>query len=117
MSNPLSTPGDAVEGAGYLLQRGRVIAGVYYHLSVPTQTHFLVNQPGSPVGPYSDFVSGFVLVPIDQTPPLSPGEYSLELSDKSRRLIKIERRYRQVKHRGRECVSYWVSVLPAPARH
>jgi hypothetical protein len=87
-------------------------------LSIPTQTHFLVNSPGSLSADYADFAGGFVLLPVSEAATLALGEYTLELNDKSRRQVKVERRYKKVKQQGRAYVSFWVTVLPpAAAQH
>ncbi len=114
MIKALSAPGDAVEGAGYLLQHGRIITSIHYHLSIPTQTHFLVNLPGSLSAAYTNFAAGFVLVPASAAN-LPLGQYTLELADKSRQPVTVERRYKQVMHRGRQCISFWVTALPPDA--
>jgi hypothetical protein len=73
-------PGDTLEGHGALLQQGRLVAGVAYHLTVPGQT-------------------------------ISLAEYTLELADKSKRTIRIERRYKKMKHKGQERISFWVKIV------
>lgn len=118
MKGQLANPGDAVEGSGFLLQHGRLVTRVHYHLSIPTQTHFLVNSPGRVSADYADFAGGFVLVPASEAATLPLGEYTLELIDKSRRQVNVERRYKPVKHQGHPHVSFWVTLLrPDASQH
>ena len=112
MTGLLANPGDSLDGAGLLLQQGRIVADVYYHLSVPTQTHFLVNPLGGLKNDYANYAGGFVLVPSTDAIKVTLGEYVLELADKSKRIIRVERRYKTLQHQGRNCLSFWVAVLP-----
>ena len=110
MTGQLTNPGDSLEGAGLLLQQGRIVARVHYHLSIPTQTHFLVNPSGGLKPEYASHAGGFVLVASTEAESLKSGEYILELVDKGKKTIHVERRYKALKYGGRPCVSFWVKV-------
>jgi hypothetical protein len=104
-------PGDVLEGTGLLLQHGRLIAGVDYHLTIPHQTHFVINPTGSFKLDYEDHLGGFVLVKPEDAEKIAMTEYTLELASKSRKTIRVERRYKQIDHKGKERVSFWVKVV------
>jgi hypothetical protein len=103
-------PGDTLEGSGLLLQHGRLVARVDYHLAVPRASHFTLN-PGSLHLDYESHLSGFILVSPAAAEDLELAVYTLELADKSKRPIRIERRYKKIKHKGETRISFWVTVL------
>ena len=111
MTNTLTNPGDAVEGQGVLLQHGRLIAQVDYHLAIPTQTHFFINPAGKLNLNHKDYAAGFILLAQKDAETLSLDEYTLELSDKSKKKILVERRYKTVKRRKETKISFWVKVI------
>ncbi|MFQ5613562.1 MAG: hypothetical protein ACE5H9_15670 [Anaerolineae bacterium] len=96
-----------LEGQGALLQHGRLVARVDYHLSLPTQTHFVTSA--NPTLHPDEHLAGFILLPKNQgNLPLQA--YTLELTDKQRLPIVVERRYKTMKHRGQTRVSFWVKL-------
>jgi hypothetical protein len=42
---------------------------------------------------------------------ISLTQYTLELADKTRKTIQVERRYKKMKYRGEERISFWVKVV------
>ncbi|MCP4715691.1 MAG: hypothetical protein GY868_11285, partial [Deltaproteobacteria bacterium] len=84
-------PGDILEGRGLLLQHGRLIANTNYHLTIPTGTHFFINPTGSFSLDYEDCLAGFILVAPAEVEKISLTEYTLELADKSKKNILVER--------------------------
>jgi hypothetical protein len=111
MANTLIAPGDILEGQGVLLQHGRLIANVDYHLTIPSQTHFLVNPTGHFRLDYEDYAGGFILLTPEDAKNLSLTEYTLELANKHKRTIRVERRYKQIKRKGEARVTFWVKVV------
>lgn len=104
-------PGDILEGSGVLLQQGRLIARVDYHLTIPRETHFVINPTGSFRLDYEDHLGGFVLLAPDDAEKISLTEYTLELTNKNKKTIRVERRYKEIRHKGEERVSFWVKVV------
>lgn len=104
-------PGDTLEGSGLLLQHGRLLARVDYYLAIPRESHFTLNPGGSLHLDYESHLSGFILVSPADADRLEPAAYTLELADKSKKPIRIERRYKRIKHKGMARVSFWVRVL------
>lgn len=105
-------PGDTLEGRGSLLQHGRLIAhNVDYHLTIPTQTHFIANPTGNLHFDYEDYLGGFILLSPADAEQISLTEYTLELVNKSKRNIRIERRYKKIERKGEERISFWVQVV------
>ncbi|MEM7346168.1 MAG: hypothetical protein AAF485_18160 [Chloroflexota bacterium] len=104
-------PGESLEGQGQLLQHGRLIAWVDYHLTMPTDTHFTINPTGNFNLDYDKHLGGFVLLKPDDADKITVSEtYTLELVNKHRRTIVIERRYKKIKHQGEPRISFWVKV-------
>lgn len=104
-------PGDILEGRGLLLRHGRLIARVDYHLTIPPETHFFINPTGSLRLNYDDHLAGFILVAPTEADEISLTEYTLELINKNRKRIRVERRYKEIEHRGERRISFWVSVI------
>jgi hypothetical protein len=104
-------PGDTFEGRGLLLEHGRLIAAVEYHLTIPHETHFVINPTGSFDFDYEDHLGGFILLRPDDAEKISLTEYTLELVNKSKKSIRVERRYKEIKHKGQPRVSFWVKVV------
>lgn len=104
-------PGDSLEGHGTLLQQGRLVAGVDYHLTIPRQTHFIIVPTGGLTPNYEAHLGGFILLDPADADKISLTEYTLELADKSKKTIRVERRYKETKHRGAVRVSFWVKVV------
>lgn len=104
-------PGDVLEGQGRLLDHGRLVAEVDYHLTIPHQTHFFMNPTGKLRADYDTHLGGFILVAPADEPKILLQAYTLELASKSKRSIQIERRYKEIKHQGKPRVSYWVKVI------
>jgi hypothetical protein len=104
-------PGDTWEGRGQLLIHGRFVAEVDYHLTLPAETHFYLNPTGKLRFAYEDYLAGFILLAPTDEANISLGDYTLELANKSKKAIRIERRYKQIEHRGRPRVSYWIKVI------
>ncbi len=94
------------------MEHGRRIAYVDYHLAIPRQTHFIINPTGKLHHNYEDYLGGFILVQLPDVDKISLAQYTLELADKSKKAVQIERRYKKVKHQGQPRVSFWVRVLP-----
>ncbi len=110
-------PGDTLEGHGLLLQHGRRIADIDYHLTVPTQTHFVINPTGNLRFDYDDYLGGFILLTPGDAEKISlADEYTLELAGKTRKNIRVERRYKEVQHKGEKRVSFWVKAVTEHAR-
>ena len=110
MMTSLKNPGDVLEGQGNLLQQGRRVANVDYHLTIPNLTHFLINPTGKIQSDYTEHAGGFILLTPEDAENISLTEYTLELSDKSKHTIHIERRYKRIKHKGETRISFWVKV-------
>ncbi len=89
-------PGDVLEGEGALLQHGRLVAQVMYHLTIPQQTHFVINPTKQINFDYDDYLGGFILLSPTDAEKISLSDYTLELANKHRRLIWVERRYKEV---------------------
>jgi hypothetical protein len=53
-------PGDSLEGRGVLLQHGRLIADVDYHLTIPRQTHFILVPTGGFRPDYEAHLAGVI---------------------------------------------------------
>ncbi len=104
-------PGDTLEGRGLLLQHGRLIASVDYHLTIPRQIYFVINPIGSFHPDYEAYLGGFILLTPADAEKISLIEYTLELADKTKKTIRVERRYKNMKHKGEERVSFWVKVI------
>ena len=103
-------PGDTLEGSGLLLRHGRLVTKVDYYLVVPRASHFVFNPGGSLHLDYEGYLSGFILVSPAAASDLELAAYTLELADKSKRPIRIERRYKNIKHKGEARISFWVTV-------
>ena len=106
----LGEPGDFLEGTGILLQHGRVITQVDYHLAVPTLTHFLVNRPGELFTDYADYVGGFILVRPEDAGKLDMVDYTLELAEKNRITVTLVRPYKKIERAGESWVSFWIAA-------
>jgi hypothetical protein len=104
-------PGDTLEGRGLLLEHGRLIANIDYHLTIPTQTHFAINPTGSLHFDYEDYLGGFILLTPDDAKKISLTEYTLELTNKHRKNIRVERRYKNINRKDEQLVSFWVKVI------
>ncbi len=104
-------PGDVIEGRGRLLQRGRFVVEVDYHLTIPRDLYFIINPTGSLHLDYEDYLGGFVLVTPDDAEKIALTDYILELDDKSKKTVQVERRYKKTKHQGKNHVSFWVKVV------
>jgi hypothetical protein len=111
MTDLLTNPGDVLEGSGQLLEHGRLIANVDYHLTIPRQIHFFINPPGNLRLNYENHIGGFILLIPQDAKTLSLTEYTLELANKSKRTIRVERRYRNVEYKGEPRVSFWVRMI------
>ena len=88
-------PGDVLEGRGLLLQQGRLVTEVNYHLTIPRDLYFILNPGGSFRLNYEDYLGGFILVPPGDAEKVSLTEYTLELDDKRKKTIRVERRYKK----------------------
>ena len=104
-------PGDTLEGQGVLLQQGRLIAEVDYRLTIPDQTHFFMNPTGKLRFEYEEHLGGFILISPQDEEKIALTEYTLELVNKHRKTVHIERRYKKIKHKGEARISFWVKVL------
>jgi hypothetical protein len=104
-------PGDTLEGRGLLLQHGRLVASVDYHLTIPRETHFMINPTGSFNFDYEEYLGGFILLSPDEAQKISLTEYTLELVNKSKKTIRVERRYKKIEHKGQPRISFWVKVI------
>ncbi|RME97840.1 MAG: hypothetical protein D6768_18745 [Chloroflexi bacterium] len=90
-----------------------MIAPVEYHLSIPTQTHFLVNPSGNFKADYREYAAGFILIlPENAKNVTLGGTYTLQFADKRKKEIRIERKYKNTKHRGKTYHSFWVKITP-----
>jgi hypothetical protein len=111
-------PGDVLEGQGQLLEHGRLIATVSYHLSIPHQTHFIINPTGRVHFDYDTYLGGFILLRTDDAEKIRLAtNYTLELANKSKKTVYIERRYKKIKREGQEQVSFWVKVSDSGPKH
>ena len=104
-------PGDTLEGHGQLWQQGRLVARVDYHLSIPRVTYFILNPTSTFQLDYETHLAGFILLALADTEKISLTEYTLELSDQTRKKIRVERCYKQMKHKGELRLSFWVKVV------
>lgn len=108
-------PGDTLEGQGLLLQQGRLIARIDYHLTIPTQTHFVINPTGNFRFDYDDYLGGFILLQPDDAEKIALAEYTIELASKTKKHIRIERRYKEITHKGEKRISFWVKAVTKQA--
>jgi len=105
-------PGDTLKGQGQLLQHGQLIVTIDYHLTIPSSTHFVINPTGKLNFNFDDYLAGFVLVEPDAADKIEPGtEYTLELHNKAKLPVQIDRRYKQIEHQGQPRISFWVTVV------
>ena len=104
-------PGDVLEGRGRLLQHGRLVADLDYHLTIPRDLYFVINPTGSLHLDYEDYLGGFILVRPDEAEKILLTDYVLELADKSKKSIRVERRYKKTRHSGKDRISFWVRVV------
>ena len=111
MVDTLTNPGDVLEGQGTLLQHGRQVAIVDYHLAIPNQAHFLINPTGKFHSEYAEHAGGFILTTPEDAKNVVLTEYTLELSDKGKRNIRVERCYKKIQRSGETRISFWVKVL------
>jgi len=111
MVSSLANPGDTLEGRGTLLQQGRFIASVDYHLTIPSQTHFIINPTGNFRSDYESHAGGFILLDPKDADKIELAEYTLELFNKTQKNIRVERRYKQIKRKGQTRISFWVKVV------
>ena len=115
MANTLMNPGDVLEGRGVLLQHGQRVANVDYHLTIPNQTHFFINPTGKIRPDYEEYTGGFILLAPEDAKNLSLTEYTLELVNKSKKNILVERRYKKRKSKGKARICLWGKVNKALA--
>lgn len=94
-----------------LLQHGRLVAGVDYHLTVPRQTHFIIVPTGGLRRDYEAHFGGFILLAPADADKITLAEYTLELADKTKKTLRVERRYKEVNYKGETRISFWVKVL------
>jgi len=106
-------PGDTLEGRGQLLQHGRLIAQIDYHLTIPAEPHFVINPTGKLQFDYEDYLGGFILLRPDDAQEIALTEYTIELASKTKKPIRVERRYKEIRHQGEPRVSFWVKVVRA----
>lgn len=104
-------PGDVLEGRGQLLQHGRLMANVDYHLTIPRDVYFMINPTGSFHLDYEDYLGGFILLAPDDAAKIILADYTLVLNDQRKKTIRVERRYKTIRHRGQPRISYWVKVI------
>jgi len=104
-------PGDVLEGRGCLLHQGRLVAPVDYHLTIPRETHFVINPTGSFSLDYDQHLGGFILLSLNEADNISLADYTLELADKSKKTIRVERRYKKIRFNGQLRISFWVKVI------
>ena len=104
-------PGDILEGSGELLQQGRLVAKVDYHLTIPREIYLIINPTGGFARDYESHLGGFIMVPPVEAAAIGLDEYTLELADKRKKIIRVERRYKQVKRKGENWVSFWVKIV------
>ena len=110
-ANSLENPGDVLEGQGTLLLHGRLVANVDYFLTIPSQIHFLINPTGQLKPDYEAYAGGFILLEPEDADALSLSEYTLELANKRKKTVRVERRYSKVKRKGEKRISFWVKVI------
>lgn len=104
-------PGDVFEGRGLLLQHGRLVAEVHYHLAIPRDLYFLLNPTGRLHLAYEDYLGGFILVAPGDGEKIALEQYTLELGDRRKWTIQVERRYKKSSRQGQEHLSFWVKVV------
>lgn len=104
-------PGDVLEGRGLLLQHGRLVAEVHYHLAIPRDLYFLLNPTGQLHLDYEDYLGGFILVAPGDGEKIASEEYTLELNDRRKRTIHVERRYKKSNVHGKAQIYFWVKVV------
>lgn len=108
-------PGDVLEGRGQLLQHGRLVVNVDYHLAIPRDIHFLLNPTGNFHLDYEDYLGGFILLTPDDAAKITLADYTLALNDQRKKTIRVERRYKAIRHHGQPRISYWVKVIKGQA--
>jgi len=111
MADTLANPGDVLEGQGLLLQHGRLIAKVEYYLAIPTQTHFFINPTGKLKPDYTEYAGGFILLAPNDAEKIVLTEYVLELANKTKKNIRVERKYKKIIHRGQARVSFAIKII------
>ena len=57
------------------------------------------------------FAGGFILLTPDDANKISLTDYTLELASKSKKSIRIERRYKKIKHKNQPRISFWVKLI------
>ncbi len=111
MIKSLENPGDVIKGQGNLLQQGRLIAKVHYNLVIPQNIHFIINPTGKLFANYTERAGGFILLSPENADTLALTNYTLELSDKSKTTIRVERRHKKVQHSNNTYISFWAKVI------
>ncbi len=111
MTEVLKNPGDVIEGQGNLLQHGRLIATVQYNLVIPNDIHFIINPTGKLLANYTEQAGGFILLSPEDADKLALIDYTLELSDKGKATIRVERRHKEVQHNNNTYISFWAKVI------
>jgi hypothetical protein len=71
-------------------------------------------EPGFPTGRQTRWVlstNGFILLTPQDAENLSLADYTLELAGRSLEHIRIERRYKEIEHKGQARLSFWVRLI------
>ena len=111
MTETLENPGDVIKGQGNLLQQGRLIAKVHYNLVIPQNIHFIINPTGRFFADYTERAGGFILLSPKDADTIALTDYTLELSDKSKKSVHVERRHKKVQHNNNTYISFWAKVI------
>ena len=88
-----------------------MVAEVHYHLTIPRDLYFLLNPTGRLHLDYEEYLGGFILVAVGDAEKIALDQYTLELSDKRKRTIQVERRYKKRNVQGKDQISFWVKVV------
>ncbi|MDM8530040.1 hypothetical protein QUF63_02635 [Anaerolineales bacterium HSG25] len=104
-------PGDFVEGRGMLWLDDNPVAGVEYHLAMPQESHFWLNPLAHLHFETDEHVGGFILVRPQDCARITMTEYTLQLSDQSKRLIQVERRYKEMRQEYQTKIAFWVRII------
>ncbi|MDM8528866.1 hypothetical protein QUF58_11755 [Anaerolineales bacterium HSG24] len=103
--------GDFIEGRGLLWLDDNPVAAVDYHLAMPQESHFWLNPLAHLRFEADEHVGGFILVRPQDSDRIAQIQYTLQLSDQSKRLIQVERRYKEIRQEHQVKIAFWVKTI------
>jgi len=104
-------PGDFIEGRGLLWLDDNPVIAVDYHLTVPQESHFFLNPLAHLRFDADEHVGGFILIRSQDSDRIALIQYILQLSDQSKRLIQVERQYKEMKQGSQTKMAFWVKII------